>query len=297
MAKTTNPSISNGILVLASGFLIHLVLGTFYLWGGINVYIASYLRMEDPTAGITLSLTSSIFPFMGIFINIGLIIGVDLAENFGFRPVSFVCTALMSAVIFLASFVKTFWLFTLLYGILFGLCSGVFYMLPIYIGWNHFPKKRGLVSGSIIAGFGLSTFIFNFIALQIVNPDNQKPGKKVFSGENVEYYFQDEIASKVPSMLQTLSVCYLILGAIGSICMRPPLKKNPLLSIPDGRSISMSSVVQGPNDIDDEIERRSNVDNSMMEETPEKWEVRMTIDMTKSGVVSTQSTWGSLDWS
>lgn len=34
--------VSEGIMVVAGGFLIHLVLGTLYMWGNTNVYVRSY---------------------------------------------------------------------------------------------------------------------------------------------------------------------------------------------------------------------------------------------------------------
>lgn len=33
-----------GYLALLGGFLIHIMIGTFYLWGNINIYVTSYLR-------------------------------------------------------------------------------------------------------------------------------------------------------------------------------------------------------------------------------------------------------------
>ena len=34
------------IISIAGGFLTHLVLGTFYLWGNISLYATSYFRLN-----------------------------------------------------------------------------------------------------------------------------------------------------------------------------------------------------------------------------------------------------------
>lgn len=33
---------TKGLLVVLGGFMIHLILGTLYMWGNINIYIRSY---------------------------------------------------------------------------------------------------------------------------------------------------------------------------------------------------------------------------------------------------------------
>lgn len=38
-----------------------------------------------------------------------------------------------------------------------------------------YPNHAGLVSGIVIAGFGLGAFIFNPIVTLLVNPENVKP--------------------------------------------------------------------------------------------------------------------------
>ncbi|OTF73767.1 hypothetical protein BLA29_014010 [Euroglyphus maynei] len=41
---------TKGILSVIGGFLIHLILGTFYTLGNVNTYLTSYIRVHvDPT--------------------------------------------------------------------------------------------------------------------------------------------------------------------------------------------------------------------------------------------------------
>lgn len=66
-----------------------------------------------------------------------------------------------------------------------GLGIGFCYITPIKYGWEYFPENKGFVSGVIMSAFGLGSFIFSFIAMEIVNPGNEEPtiettGGKVF---------------------------------------------------------------------------------------------------------------------
>lgn len=50
-------------------------LGAFYLWGGLNIYVTSYYRLKD-NPDLQLELTGSIFPIMGIFLNVSMLFGI-----------------------------------------------------------------------------------------------------------------------------------------------------------------------------------------------------------------------------
>jgi len=79
--------------------------------------------------------------------------------------------------------------------------------------------RRGLVTGIILAGFGFGSFVFSFMALDIVNPDNAKPDK--LPDGNIVY--SPEIAERVPALMRALAVCFGILGIVAMILV----KKNP----------------------------------------------------------------------
>jgi hypothetical protein len=63
-----------GILGCAGGFLMHLVLGSVYQWGIINVYISSYFSIIQ---GVEQSLTvnGAVFPAMMMCIGLGMKLG------------------------------------------------------------------------------------------------------------------------------------------------------------------------------------------------------------------------------
>ena len=58
------------------------------------------------------------------------------------------------------------------YGITTGFIIGLLFMIPLNNGFKYFPNNKGLVSGIICTGFGLSSFVFSYLILYIVNPNN-----------------------------------------------------------------------------------------------------------------------------
>jgi hypothetical protein len=72
-------------------------------------------------------------------------------------------------------------------------------------GWKYFPNNRGTISGLTIAGYGFGSFIFNFVCLAIVNPNNQHPDVPYMEDGKKVLYFGKDVYEKVPLMLQVLS--------------------------------------------------------------------------------------------
>lgn len=72
--------------------------------------------------------------------------------------------------------------FILIYSIGIGMGAGLAYMPPIITAWEYFPNHKGVISGVIITGYGLSAFVFGFIWLEIVNPDNLSPTVSIPGG-------------------------------------------------------------------------------------------------------------------
>jgi len=132
-----------GWRVIIGGVLIHLILGTFYLWGSISVYIASYLRAHNE--GVTLNLVKLAFPLMNLAINGTLSFGVKLANKIGHKTMMWGSIILMAGTVFIVSFIKNFWAFLLIYAIVLGVSSGMVYMIPVVCGLRYFPTKKGNV--------------------------------------------------------------------------------------------------------------------------------------------------------
>lgn len=61
-------------------------------------------------------------------------------------------------------------------------------------------------------GFGLGAFVFNFILVAIVNPDNLKQENNLFP---------EEVGERLPSALRILSGIYFGLGLLGILLTVP----------------------------------------------------------------------------
>jgi len=69
---------------------------------------------------------------------------------------------------------QSFFQFTVIFGIGYGFCNGIAYTIPLKLCWDLYPERKGMVSGVIICGFGVGSFIFSFISTMLVNPLNIK---------------------------------------------------------------------------------------------------------------------------
>lgn len=109
---------------LLGGFIIYLVIGTYYLWANIQIYVISYFhQMGDPS--ITMYGTSIIFPCSMFLSMLGMPFGVKLGKWFGLTRTLFVEGAILSSGVFLSSFTTSFSSFLILYGMIFGVMIGV----------------------------------------------------------------------------------------------------------------------------------------------------------------------------
>ncbi len=93
-----------------------------------------------------------------------------MAKKLGYRLTATLSIVVFSATIFLASFIKSYWGFMLMYSVIPPFVLGLAYMIPLNCGWAYFPQHKGKVTGIISTAFGLSTSLFNIIATDMVNP-------------------------------------------------------------------------------------------------------------------------------
>jgi len=53
-----------------------------------------------------------------------------------------------------------------------GAGQGLMYSTILYKAWQFFPGKEGVVTGLIIAGFGIGGFLWTHLSTVWVNPDD-----------------------------------------------------------------------------------------------------------------------------
>lgn len=129
-----------------------------------------------------------------------------LEERLGVRTTILLGCSIMSSGVFLTYFtIKiSMALTTLTYGFMFGLGIALAYAPPMAVAMKWFPRKKGLVNGIIVGGFGLGAFIFNTVQTTYLNPDNISPGDHGYFTSD-----QNEVLERVPSV-------FLLLGLFNS---------------------------------------------------------------------------------
>lgn len=130
---------------------------------------------------------AAVFPVMMCAVASGMPFGVKLIKRFGSaRLICYVFGGAAAFMVFLSSFAQAFWQYVIIYGIVFGVISGVLYYIPIYMGYLYFPKKKGIVSGIVLCGYGLASLVFGITFFNLVNPDHLDP---VYASDGVSKYF------------------------------------------------------------------------------------------------------------
>ena len=151
------------------------------MWGTLNLYVTSFMRIKGDTE-LTTKTVGMVFPFMMFSMACTLPFGVKVMQTIGSpRKAAIILTILCAASIFFSSFCEVFAAFCIIYGICFGFFSGLLYMMPIYCGYLYFPTKKGLVSGLVLTGIFLKILqisIENIIKMMIYCKNIKK--KKIF---------------------------------------------------------------------------------------------------------------------
>ncbi|CAH8566160.1 unnamed protein product [Schistosoma turkestanicum] len=165
----------------------------------------------SPTAsvwisGIALAMQGVSMPFGGL-----------LAKKLGFRIVVAVSCLLDSISIFLTyvTIQRSFAGVIITYSVLQGLGLGFGYSVVLAVAATWFPKRRGLVVGLIVGGFGLGALVFTPIETALINPNNVPVDAKT------RYYNNPDVLDRIPVAFLILGGILLGLQIIGLILLRP----------------------------------------------------------------------------
>lgn len=76
---------------------------------------------------------------------------------------------LQALCIFISSYMETFWMFILFYGILFGIVAGNSFMVPIDECNKYMVGKKMIVNGIVLMGTGLGSVLFGLFSYNFLN--------------------------------------------------------------------------------------------------------------------------------
>ncbi len=164
----------NRIIYAAAGVIALLLAGFVYAWSVIGKSIgASYPEWTAAQLSLTFTIVMMFFCF-------GCLIAGVLSSKV--KPIVYV---MIGAVLFLAGFMlaaaatKPFALY-ISFGVLCGLGSGFVYNAVMSTISAWFPDKQGLISGVLLMGFGISSFLFGKVFAALAPADGSDAWRRVF---------------------------------------------------------------------------------------------------------------------
>jgi len=144
----------HGLFVIAGALLIQLSLGAIYAW---SVFAKPLQELGWTTAETQWPFTVGLVTFALVMVFAG-----RKLYAFGPRRLTIAGGVMLGAGYFLAGVTggDSFWPIVLGVGLLGGAGIGLGYVVPIAVGMQWFPDKKGLITGVAVAGFGLGAMIW-----------------------------------------------------------------------------------------------------------------------------------------
>ena len=212
--------------VLTAAFVINLALGVLYTYGNLSPYIVSYIRQESHPGDLRYQSAPFVFACQLIGQGAGMILGGLSERRFGPRIVTLVGSGVMClGVLFTSLTIKfSFWLMLVTYGFVFGGGLGLAYICPLVCIMRWLPKWKGLASGIVLAGDGLSALIFVSVQTVYINPDNLSPNYS--PSENViseSYFAQEALIGRVPNFFLLQGGILAVMQLLGCLFIVNPL--------------------------------------------------------------------------
>ncbi|KAL4220759.1 hypothetical protein ACF0H5_021153 [Mactra antiquata] len=221
------------ISVICGGLLVHLCLGSYYIFGNISPYMISYLR--NRTTEHTLSNVDNLWIVNAgaIVAPFGMTLGGILDRHFGVKIAVFSGCFLFCCGVAATYFTiqKSLVLVSLTYGALTNFGSSVAYGPPAQTCCKWLPSRPTFAVGIIVCGFGGGAFIFNQVATRFINPDNLSPD---FENTDGQKYFTDKhVLDRVPGIFLLLAGIYVVSQTIGILIIADPPDYKNLAKMPD----------------------------------------------------------------
>ncbi|NNJ97092.1 MAG: OFA family MFS transporter [Gammaproteobacteria bacterium] len=145
---------SQGMLVILGALLIQLSLGAIYAW---SVFAKPLQASGWSTAETQWPFTVGLVTFALVMLYAGRIL-----YTLGPRKLTIMGGIMLGAGYILAGITggDSFWPILIGVGLLGGAGIGLGYVVPIAVGMQWFPDKKGLITGIAVAGFGLGAMIW-----------------------------------------------------------------------------------------------------------------------------------------
>ena len=116
---------------------------------------------------------------------------------------------------------------TFTYGLMFGVGIALAYAPPMGVAMAWYPRKKGLVNGIIVGGFGMGAFVFNTVQTTYLNPLNLSPQEDGYFSTK-----QTDILDRVPSVFLLLGSIYTVMQLLAVLLISKPGEEDLSSNIP-----------------------------------------------------------------
>jgi len=151
-------------IILIAGLLINLSIGVLYAWSIINTKLVEVFGWTSSQAGLPFTIAIVSFSFGAFF-------GGRIQDKIGPRWVVTCGTLLVGFGMIMSGLVGNSPIgIAIGFGVITGAGTGLAYscVLPPALKWFH-PSKKGLISGLVVGGFGISAVYFAPFASALLN--------------------------------------------------------------------------------------------------------------------------------
>ncbi|XP_052214580.1 uncharacterized protein LOC127833392 isoform X2 [Dreissena polymorpha] len=206
------------VSTLAGSVLVHLCLGSYYIFGNVSPYMISYLR--NRTSEHTLRNEENIWipTTATVLSSVATTLGGVLTAKVGVRITVALGSAIMCIGVGLTYFTLQMslpWV-CVTYGLINNFGNSLAYGPPAQnaVGW--IPKRPTFAVGLIVCGFGGGAFIFNQVVTAFINPDNISPDLVDKYGDR--YFTNKEVLDRVPYTFLLLAGIYFVMCVESTGC-------------------------------------------------------------------------------
>ena len=156
------------LLTLLGAFCIHFITSNIHTLPSICPYFYSYL-IQFKKGTFSYTYLEVILSLVNLIHNIFIPVGVLLTRKHNITTVIGIGLIL----IIIAKAIFAFFINIIIVSIGLCICSvgcGLAYMPPIICLWHYYPKRKGLMTGIALSGFGFNRLVFKYLSLVIINP-------------------------------------------------------------------------------------------------------------------------------
>jgi OFA family oxalate/formate antiporter-like MFS transporter len=139
-------------LIISLGIISMLAMGTIYSWSVFRTPLESLLEISALESGLPFIVFLALYAFSMPFAG-------KLIEKYKPSYVAIVGSIILSLGYLLSSFCTTINQLIFTYGVLGGIGVGTLYGVPVAMASRWFPRTKGIATGAILLGFGLSPLI------------------------------------------------------------------------------------------------------------------------------------------